>query len=76
MKSAASPPRDLRQHPPQRFGGPNDLLEHRRAIDLFAQRKIFASDALFGSLAVIDVSSCGIPADDIAVVVANRIVAD
>ena len=66
----------MRQNGPKRRRGADDLLEHRRAIDLFAQREVLASDAVFSSLAVVDVSSGGIPADDMAVVVAERVVAD
>src|SRR6266436_9518976 len=65
----------VRQNCPKRRRGADDLLEHRRAIDLFAQREVLASDAVFGPLAVVDVGSCRIPADDIAVVVAERAVA-
>src|SRR6266436_5484 len=68
--------RDLCQHPPKGFGGPHDLLEHRRAIDLFAQREIFASDPLFGLLAVFDVGPCRIPANHVSLLVPQRVVAD
>jgi hypothetical protein len=64
------------QHGPERGRRADDLLEHRRAIDLFAQREILAQDAVFGALALVDVSPGGIPPDDMAVVVANRVVAD
>src|SRR5207245_10529977 len=51
-------------------------LEHRRAIDLFAQREIFASDSLFGLLAVFDVRPCRIPANNVSLLVPQRVVAD
>src|SRR5713226_1853274 len=68
--------RDVCQHPPKGFGGPHDLLEHRRAIDLFAQREIFASDPLFGLLAVFDVGPCRIPTNNAPLLVPQRVVAD
>ena len=66
----------VRQDHPERPRSADDLLEHRRAIDLLAQREILASDAVVGALAIVDIGSGGIPADDRAVVVANRVVAD
>ncbi len=66
----------MRQDRPKRRRGADDLLEHRGAIDLFAQGEVLASNTVFGSLAVVDVGSGGIPADDVAVVVPNRVVAD
>src|SRR4029077_4465605 len=68
--------RDLCQHPPKSFGGPHDLLEHRRTIDLFAQREIFASDPLFGLPAVFDVGPRRIPANNVSLLVPQRVVAD
>src|SRR5216683_1969202 len=67
---------DVCQHPPQGFGGPHDLLEHRRPVDLFAQRDIFASHPLFGLLAVFDVGPCRIPANNVSLLVPQRMVAD
>jgi hypothetical protein len=67
---------DLGEHPPKRLGRPDDLFEHGRAIDLFAQLEILAPGALLGTLAIIDVGSGGIPAADIAGGIANRVVAD
>src|SRR6185295_739513 len=66
----------LRQNRAKPWRSADDLLEHRRAIDLFAQREVLAADAVFGSLEVVDVRSRGIPADDVAVMVPNRDVAD
>src|SRR5262245_19000355 len=56
--------------------GTDDLLEHRGTIDPFAQREVLHSNTVFGPLELIDVSSCGIPADDLAVLVHNRLVVD
>src|SRR6266849_4942954 len=67
---------DVCQHPPQGFGGPHELLEHGRAIDFFAQRDIFASHPLFGLLAVFDVGPCRIPANNVSLLVPQRMVAD
>jgi hypothetical protein len=63
--------RDLRQNGPKRRRGADDLLEHRGAIDLFAQREVLASNPVFGPLEIVDVRSRGIPADDVAVMVPN-----
>ena len=71
--------RDLRQvgeHGPERRRRADDLLEHRRAVDVFAQREIFVAHAIFGALAIVDVGFRCIPADDTAVGVANGVVAD
>ena len=49
--------RDLRQHFAQRFGGTDDLLEHRGVIDFLAQRQVFFLDPLFSLLAVVDIDA-------------------
>src|SRR5262249_41365254 len=53
----------------------DDLLEHRGAHDLLAQRDGFVSDALFGLLAIFNVSGRGEPPLNLAPFVAQRIVA-
>src|SRR5438034_1568936 len=68
--------RDLRQHPSQRFGGSDNLLEHRGAIDHFAQCQILVSDSLFGLLAVFDVGPRRIPANDMSLFVTQGPVVD
>src|SRR5439155_833793 len=61
---------------PVRFGGSHNLLEHRGAIDLFAQCQILVSDSLFGLLAVFDVGPRRIPANDMSLFVTQRPVVD
>ena len=61
--------RDLLQYLAERFRRTNDFLEHRRVIDFLAQRQIFFLDSLFSLLAVLDVGSCRVPANDASVFV-------
>ena len=69
MESVGGHFRDLRQHPAQRGGGPDDFLEHRRAIDVFAQRQVFVAHPLFGLLALVNVRARRIPAQDLSLFV-------
>ena len=41
-------PRDLREHLAERRRGADDLFEHGGAVDIFAQRQILITHALFG----------------------------
>ena len=59
----------VRQHPPERGGGPDDFLEHRGASDVFAQRQVFVAHPLFGLLALVNVRARRIPAQDLSLVV-------
>jgi len=53
---------------------PDDLFEHRGAVDVFAQREILALRALFGSLAIIDVGARRVPAQRLTVLIPHRVV--
>jgi len=55
-------------------GSANHLLEHGGSQDILAQGNRFVAHPLLGALAVIDVSARGIPADDPAVRVDQRVV--
>src|SRR5262249_31568755 len=46
----------------------------RRLVDFFPQRHVFLLQPLLGSLAIVDISTGEIPANDLALVVAHRIV--
>ena len=65
---------DLAQHFAQRFRGADDILEHRVTIDLLSQRQIFIACPLFGSDAVIDVSSRRVPASHLPLLISERVV--
>ena len=45
--------------------GADDLLEHRSAVDVFAQRESFVAHAIFSALAIVDVGAGDVPADDL-----------
>src|SRR4029453_8739553 len=71
-------PRDFRyarEHRLQRRRGPDDLLEHRRRVNVLPERDVFLLKSLHGSLALVDIGARNIPAPDLSVVVAHRIVA-
>ncbi len=52
------------------------LLEHRRAIDLFAQRDVLIASPLFRAFTIVDVGGRAVPADDAALFVAQGTVPD
>jgi hypothetical protein len=56
-------------------GGPNDLLEHRSVVDVFAQGEGFVAHAIFGALAIVDVGAGDVPAHDLSLLVADGDVA-
>ena len=68
--------RHLCQHSPQGFGGANDLLKHRRALDLFAQRDVLISQAIFGLFMIFNVRSCPEPLDNVSVLIEQRVTAN
>src|SRR5258705_11819278 len=65
---------DQRQYGLQRPRGANDLLEHRRLVDFFSQCHVFLLKPLFRPLAIVDISTGDIPPEDLALVVAHRVV--
>jgi hypothetical protein len=65
----------LRKYLAQCFGRPNDLLKHRRTIDLFPQREVFVAHPLLGPLAIVDVSSCREPPRHSPLFIQQRLVA-
>src|ERR687891_2267549 len=66
----------LQQYLAQRFRRSDNLLEHRRVSDFFAQRNVFVSHPVFGSLAIVDVGSRCIPTHEASLFVAERVVSD
>ena len=64
--------RHAREHRAQRWRGAHDLLEHRRPVDLLAEREVLVAHPLLGALAIIDVGARRKPANDAAVGVAQR----
>src|SRR5258706_3909951 len=67
---------DSRQHAAKRLGRSNDLFEHRRTNDFFAQHQIFILCPLFIAFAVVNVSAGCIPADDFSVFIPQRVALD
>jgi hypothetical protein len=55
---------------------PDDLLEHRRTVDLFAQRDVLVANSIFGTFAIVDVGGRGIPPHNAAVVIAQGPISD
>src|SRR6266853_1669001 len=66
--------RDLCEHLAERRRGADDLFEHRGAVDIFAQREILITHALFGPLAIIDVGARRVPAQRLTVLIPHRVV--
>src|SRR6185295_16467999 len=66
----------LRQHAAKRLGRSNDLFEHRRTVDLFAQHEILVLCTFLAAFAVVNVGAGCIPADDFSVFIPQRIVLD
>src|SRR5260370_21452860 len=66
--------RHLPQHSPQSFGGANDLLKHRRVLDFLSQRDVFAARSFFVPLAIVDIGSRRIPANDLSGLVQQWVV--
>src|ERR1700730_17997976 len=64
------------EHGLQRRWRAHNFLKHERVIDLLPERKVFVTHALLGSLAILDIRPSRIPANNVPVVVAKRIVAD
>jgi hypothetical protein len=64
----------LHQYLAQCGGGPDDFLEHRCAIEVFAQRQVFVAHPLFALLALVDVRARRIPAQEASLVIPQRVV--
>src|SRR5258708_696663 len=67
---------NAREHGLQGWRRSHNLLKHECLIDLLPQRKVFVTHPLLGSLAILNIRPSGIPANNVAVVVAKGIVAD
>ena len=67
---------DQREHASQGRRRPDDFLEHRRAIDLFAQRDVLVANPVFRLLAIVDVRRRRVPSDDVSVPVAHGTISD
>src|ERR1700731_2227688 len=65
-----------RKHYLKGRGSSYDLLEHECLIDLLPQRKVFVTHPLLGLLAILDIGPSRVPANNVPLVVAKRIVAD
>src|SRR4029077_19348661 len=68
--------RYLCQHSPQGFGRADDLLKHRRAFDLLAQRDVLVSHAIFSLLTIFNVRCRPEPPNNISVVIEHRVAAN
>src|ERR1700746_597436 len=66
----------LRQHAAKWFRRPNDLFEHRRTVDFFAQHEIFILRPFLAAFAIVDVGSRCIPTHEFFLFVAERVVTD
>src|SRR5260370_18387466 len=62
-----------REHRRQRWRRADNLLEHRRPVDLLSQGDVFLLQSLLGGLAIVDIGAADIPADDLSLVIANRV---
>jgi hypothetical protein len=66
---------DAREYTRQSRGGPDNLFKHRGLVDFLAQSGVFLLQFLLSPLAVFDIGTRNIPAHDLSLVVAHRIVA-
>src|SRR6202048_5051491 len=71
---AAGDLRHLRRDAGHRAPPADNLFEHRRLVDFFSKRHVFLMQPLFGPLPIVDIGTGDIPADDLALVVAHRVV--
>src|SRR4030081_1744343 len=65
--------RDAREHGLQSGRGSNDLFEHRRPVDFFAEGDVFVLQSFLSSLPVFDIGTRNMPAQDLSLV-ADRVV--
>src|SRR6266576_3896961 len=71
---AAGDLRHLRQDGGQRGRAADNLLEHRGLVDFLSKRNVFLLQSLLGSLAILDIGTCDVPANDLTLVVSERVV--
>src|SRR4030095_5999396 len=50
------------------------LLEHRGLVDFLSQRNVFLLQPLLSPLAIVDIGTGDVPANDLALVIAHRVV--
>src|SRR5579864_8357516 len=66
---------DAQEYILQSGRGPDNLFKHRGLVDFLAQSGNFLLQFLLSLLAIFDIGTSNIPADDLPLVVAHRIVA-
>src|SRR6185295_9287455 len=71
---AAGDLRHVRQDGGERGRAADNLFEHRGLVDFLSKRDVFLLQSFLGPLAIVDVSTGDIPADDLAVFVTQRVV--
>src|SRR5712672_1336667 len=64
------------EHALQGWRRSHNLLKHECLIELLPQRKVFVTHPLLDLLAILDIRSSCVPANNVPLVVAKRIVAD
>src|SRR3954462_5169737 len=60
-----------RQNRHERGRGAHNLFEHRGLVDLLSKRNVFLPQSLLGSLAILDIGRCDVPAHELSLVVAK-----
>src|SRR5258708_33758160 len=71
---AAGDLRHVRQDGSQRGRAPDNLFEHRGLVDFLSKRNVLLLQFIFVSLAILDVSTCDVPPNDLSLVVSERVV--
>src|SRR5882672_1888458 len=71
---AAGDLRHLRQDGGQRGRAADNLFEHRGLVDFLSKRNVLLLQFILVSLAILDVSTCDVPPDDLSLVVSERVV--
>jgi hypothetical protein len=63
---------DAAEHGAQRRGGPDDLFEHRRFVDVLAQDDVLVAQPLFRLFAIVDIRRRDVLPQHPSELVANR----
>src|SRR5215472_4564138 len=64
----------LLQHFPHGFARTHNFFKHRRAIDFLTEYEVLVPESFFSPLSVVDVGCRGVPADDLAAFIFQRVV--
>src|SRR6195256_140709 len=64
----------VRREAGQRARAADNLFEHRGLVDFLSKRNVLLLQFILVSLAILDVSTCDVPPNDLSLVVSERVV--